>query len=83
MKGINYNRSKLEEQYKEYMVDAERVAEKLLNIDFKERTERLLEREKDRFKRELRKVREAHNRGRSSILQDEMIARRRMRLKEV
>tara|TARA_R100001015_G_C4526385_1_gene93982 strand:- start:442 stop:693 length:252 start_codon:yes stop_codon:yes gene_type:complete len=83
MKGINYNRSKLEEQYKEYMVDAERVAEKLLNIDFKERTERLLKREKDKFRRELEKVREAHNRGRSSILQDEMIARRRMRLKEV
>ena len=83
MKGINYNRSKLEEEYKEYMVNAERVAEKLLNIDFKERTERLLEREKDKFRRELRKVKEAHNRGRSSILQDEMIARRRMRLKEV
>ena len=83
MKGINYDRRALEEKYKEYMIDAERVAEKLLNIDFKERTERLLEREKDRFKRELRRVKEAHNRGRSSVLQDEMIARRRMRLKEV
>ena len=61
MKGINYNRSKLEEEYKEYMVNAERVAEKLLNIDFKERTERLFEREKDKFRRELRKVKEAHN----------------------
>tara|TARA_R100001510_G_scaffold47395_1_gene44705 strand:+ start:742 stop:993 length:252 start_codon:yes stop_codon:yes gene_type:complete len=83
MKGINYDRRALEEKYKEYMIDAERVAEKLLNIDFKERTERLLEREKGRFKRELRRVKEAHNRGRSSVLQDEMIARRRMRLKEV
>ena len=65
------------------MVNAERVAEKLLDMNFKESTERLLEREKDKFERELKRVKEAHNRGRSSVLQDEMIARRRMRLKEV
>jgi len=83
MKGINYDRKKLEEQYKEYMIDAERVAEKLLNINFKEREQIALAKNKEWYKRELEKVREAHNRGRSSILQDEMIARRRMRLKEV
>ena len=83
MKGINYDRKKLEEQYKEYMVDAERVAEKLLNISFKEREQIALAKNKEWYKRELKKIKEAHNRGRSSVLQDEMIARRRMRLKEV
>lgn len=83
MKDINYDKKALEEKYKKYMVNAERVAEKLLDINFKESTERLLEREKDKFERELKKIKEAHNRGRSSVLQDEMIARRRMRLKEV
>ena len=82
MNDIKY-KSKLEEQYKEYMVEAERVAEKLLNISFKEREQIALAKNKEWYKRELEKVREAHNRGRSSILQDEMIARRRMRLKEV
>jgi len=83
MKGINYDRKKLEEQYKEYMIDAERVAEKLLNINFKEREQIALAKNKEWYKRELKKIKEAHNRGRSSALQDEMIARRRMRLKEV
>ena len=83
MKGINYDRKKLEEQYKEYMVDAERVAEKLLNISFKEREQIALAKNKEWYRRELKKIKEAHNRGRSSALQDEMIARRRMRLKEV
>ena len=83
MKDINYDKKALEEKYKKYMVNAERIAEKLLDINFKESTERLLEREKDKFERELKRVKEAHNRGRSSVLQDEMIARRRMRLKEV
>ena len=83
MKDIDYDKKALEEKYKKYMVNAERVAEKLLDINFKESTERLLEREKDKFERELKKIKEAHNRGRSSVLQDEMIARRRMRLKEV
>jgi len=83
MKGINYDRKKLEEQYKEYMIDAERVAEKLLNINFKEREQIALAKNKEWYKRELKKIKEAHNRGRSSVLQDEMIARRRMRLKEV
>tara|TARA_R100000664_G_scaffold30411_1_gene42933 strand:+ start:314 stop:565 length:252 start_codon:yes stop_codon:yes gene_type:complete len=83
MKDINYDKKALEEKYKKYMVNAERVAEKLLDMNFKESTERLLEREKDKFERELKRVKEAHNRGRSSVLQDEMIARRRMRLKEV
>ena len=76
MKDIDYDKRALEEKYKKYMVNAERIAEKLLDINFKESTERLLE-------RELKRVKEAHNRGRSSVLQDEMIARRRMRLKEV
>ena len=83
MKDIDYDKKALEEKYKKYMVNAERIAEKLLDINFKESTERLLEREKDKFERELKKIKEAHNRGRSSVLQDEMIARRRMRLKEV
>ncbi len=83
MKDMNYDKRALEEKYKKYMVNAERVAEKLLDMNFKESTERLLEREKDKFERELKRVKEAHNRGRSSVLQDEMIARRRMRLKEV
>ena len=83
MKDIDYDKKALEEKYKKYMVNAERIAEKLLDINFKESTERLLEREKDKFERELKRVKEAHNRGRSSVLQDEMIARRRMRLKEV
>lgn len=83
MKDIDYDKRALEEKYKKYMVNAERIAEKLLDINFKESTERLLEREKDKFERELKRVKEAHNRGRSSVLQDEMIARRRMRLKEV
>ena len=83
MKDIDYDKKALEEKYKKYMVNAERVAEKLLDMNFKESTERLLEREKDKFERELKRVKEAHNRGRSSVLQDEMIARRRMRLKEV
>ena len=74
MKGINYDREKLEETYTNVMIDAESIAEKIREA---------LAKNKEWYKRELKKVREAHNRGRSSILQDEMIARRRMNLKKV
>ncbi len=83
MKGINYDREQLEETYANIMIDAESIAEKILNENFKEREREALAKNKEWYKRELKKVREAHNRGRSSILQDEMIARRRMNLKKV
>ena len=67
MKDIDYDKKALEEKYKKY----------------KEREQIALAKNKEWYKRELKKIKEAHNRGRSSILQDEMIARRRMRLKEV
>ncbi len=83
MKGINYDREQQEETYANIMIDAESIAEKILNENFKEREREALAKNKEWYKRELKKVREAHNRGRSSILQDEMIARRRMNLKKV
>lgn len=76
-------KDQLEQEYEEYMVDAERVAQKILIENFKEREQEALAKNKEWYRRELRKVKEAHNRGRSSILQDEMIARRRMNLKKV
>mgnify|MGYP003112983178 FL=1 len=83
MKDIDYDKKALEEKYKKYMVNAESIAERILNETFKEREQIALAKNKEWYKRELKKIKEAHNRGRSSILQDEMIARRRMRLKEV
>jgi len=89
MKDINYDRKKIErkqqlrEAYEHLIVDAEKVAERILNESFKEREQIALAKNKEWYKRELKKIKEAHNRGRSSVLQDEMIARRRMRLKEV
>ena len=83
MKDIDYDKKALEEKYKKYMVNAESIAERILNETFKEREQIALAKNKEWYKRELEKIKEAHNRGRSSILQDEMIARRRMRLKEV
>ena len=83
MKDIDYDKKALEEKYKKYMVNAESIAERILHETFKERVQIALAKNKEWYMRELKKLKEAHNRGRSSILQDEMIARRRMRLKEV
>ena len=82
MKDIN-PRTKMEEAYNKYHARCLEIAAALLNVDFKKREREALEKNKKWYKKELRKIKDAHNRGRSSILQDEMIARRRMHLKEV